>query len=270
MVYPRNISAQSHGFFELEIIMMPEEQSQGTGAQSGRSAGTLFLVGVPIGHPDDLTIRALATLRHVDLVAAKNPRLTQVLLAHHNIHASLTSYDRDNAAEKTPVLLDRLKQGQHIALVSDSGMPALYDPGLLLIAAATKAGLTVEVIPGPSIVATAAALCGMNTDAFVFEGRCADGTRKLTRRLQSLQHESRPLMLLPPVPALRQILTILLATLGNRLVVLGLDLTQPGQHVLRGRVQALLEKEAIFENASLAVLVVEGARRGKAAAGKKD
>lgn len=250
--------------------MMPEEQSQGTGAQSSRTSGTLFLVGVPIGHPDDLTIRALATLRRVDLIAAKNPRLTQLLLAHHGIHASLTSYDRDNAADKTPVLLDRLRRGRHIALVSDSGMPALYDPGRLLIAAATKAGLTVEVIPGPSIVAAAATLCGMDADAFVFEGRCAGSNRSLARRLHSLKQEPRTIILLPPVPALRHMLTILLTALGNRRVVLGLDLTQPGQHVLRGRVRALLAKEATFNNASLAVLVVEGARRGKTPARKKD
>lgn len=250
--------------------MMPKEQSQGTGAQSGPSSGTLFLVGVPIGHPDDLTIRALATLRRVDLIAAKNPRLTQSLLSYHGICAPLTTYDRDNAAEKTPIILDRLRQNQCIALVSDCGMPALYDPGRLLITAAAKAGLTVEVIPGPSIVATAATLCGMDANAFVFEGRCAGGTHNFARRLQSLQHESRPLILLPPVPTLPLMLTTLLTTLGNRRVVLGLDLTHPGQHVLRGRVRALLAKEVTFTKASRAVLIVEGARRGKRLGRKKE
>lgn len=248
---------------------MRKEQSQEKRTSSRPPIGTLFLVGVPIGHPDDLTIRALATLRRVDLIAAKNPRLTQSLLSHHGIHVPLTTYDRDNAVEKTPILLNRLRRGQHIALVSDCGMPALYDPGRILITAATKAGLTVEVIPGPSIVATAATLCGMDANAFVFEGRCADGIRNLARRLQSLQHESRPLILLPPVETLRQILTFIFTTLGNRRAVLGLDLTQPGQHVLRGRVRSLLAKEGIFNNASLAVLIVEGARRGKTPGSKK-
>lgn len=249
---------------------MREEQSQGTRAQSGRASGTLFLVGVPIGHPDDLTIRALATLRRVDLIAAKDTRVTESLLSHHGVQVPLTTYDRTNAAEKTAVLLDRLRRGQHIALVSDCGMPALYDPGRLLISAATTEGFVVDVIPGPSIVAAAATLCGMDADAFVFEGRCAGGNRSLARHLQSLKQEPRTIILLPPVPALRHMLTILLTALGNRRVVLGLDLTQPGQHVLRGRVRALLAKEATFNNASLAVLVVEGARRGKTPARKKD
>ncbi|CAE6766037.1 MAG: 16S rRNA (cytidine(1402)-2'-O)-methyltransferase [Nitrospira sp.] len=249
---------------------MRKEQSQEKRASSRPPIGTLFLVGVPIGHPDDLTIRALATLRRVDLVATKNPLATQALLSHHGIHVPLTTYDRDNATEKTPILLDRLRRGQHLALVSDCGMPALYDPGRLLITAAAKAGLTVEVIPGPSIVAAAATLCGMDANAFVFEGRCAGGTHNFSRRLQSLQQESRPLILLPSVHALRHILTILLTTLGNRKAVLGLDLTQPGQQVLRGRVKALLTKEAIFNNASVAVLVVEGTGRRRTLGRKND
>lgn len=242
---------------------MPEEQSQGTRAPASPFSGTLFLVGVPIGHPDDLTIRALSTLRRVDLIAAKNPRSTQSLLSHHGIHAALTTYDRDNSAEKTPILLDRLKRGQHIALVSDCGMPALYDTGRLLIVAAAKARVPIEVIPGPSIVAAAATLCGMDTNAFVFEGRCAGKWRGLSSRLKSLQHEPRTIILLPPVESLRATITAILAILGNRRVVLGLDLTRAGQRVIRGRVRSMIEKEALFTQATAAVLVVEGARRTK-------
>ncbi len=243
--------------------MMPEEQSQGTRAATGPFSGTLFLVGVPIGHPDDLTIRALATLRRVKLIAAKHPRSTQSLLSHHGIHAALTTYDRDNATEKTPILLDRLKRGQHIALVSDCGMPALYDPGRLLIKAAVKARVAVEVIPGPSIMAAAATLCGMDTNAFVFEGRCAGERRGLASRLKSLQHEPRTIIFLPPVESLRTTLTAILATLGNRRVVVGLDLTRAGQRVIRGRTRSVIEKDELFTQATGAVLVVEGARRTK-------
>jgi 16S rRNA (cytidine1402-2'-O)-methyltransferase len=253
---------------ELEIISMPEEQSQGMSAHSGQPSGTLFLVGLPIGHPDDLTVRALTILRRVDLVATKNPRSTQVLLSHHGIHASLTTYDRNNAAEKTPILIDRLRQGRHIALISDCGMPALYDPGRLLIAAATKVHFPVEVIPGPSIVTAAATLCGMDTNAFVFEGRCTGSPRGLARRLQSIQFEPRTLILLPPARSLRQTLRVILRTLGNRRVVVGLDLTQSGQNVLRGRVRSLLAREALLNEESLAVLIVEGAKAGKHAGRK--
>ncbi|MBS0171325.1 MAG: hypothetical protein JSR62_13305 [Nitrospira sp.] len=243
--------------------MMPEEQSQGISAHSAPPSGTLFLVGMPIGHPDDVTIRALTILRRVDLVAAKNPRLAQSLLSHHGIQAVLTTYSRDNAADKTPILLDRLRRGQNIALVADCGMPALYDPGRLLITAATKARIEVEVIPGPSIVAAAATLCGMDTNTFVFEGRCAGNRRGLANRLNSLQHDSRTIILLPPMQSLRTTLTTILATLGNRQVVVGLDLTQAGQRVVRGRAQSLIKKETLFTQATGAVLVVEGAGRKK-------
>ncbi len=242
---------------------MPQEQSQGITAHADPPSGTLFLVGMPIGHPDDLTIRALATLRRVDLIATKDTRVTESLLSHHGVHVLLTTYNRTNAAEKTPVLLDRLRRGQHIALVSDCGMPALHDPGRLLISAATTEGIVVDVIPGPSIVAAAATLCGMDANAFVFEGRCAGDTRSLTRRLVSLQHEPRTIILLPPIRSLQNILTVILKTLGNRRVVVGLDLTQAGQSIVRGRARALLAQALQFTYAALAVLVVEGARPGR-------
>lgn len=242
---------------------MRQEQSQGISAHTDPPSGTLFLVGMPIGHPDDLTIRALATLRRVDVIATKDTRVTESLLSHHGIHIPLTTYNRTNAAEKTPVLLARLRRGQHIALVSDCGMPALYDPGRLLISAASTAGIAIDVIPGPSIVAAAATLCGMDANAFVFEGRCTGDTRGLARRLESFQREPRTLILLPPIHSLRNILTVILRTLGNRRIVLGLDLTHAGQNIVRGRARALLAQALRFKHASLAVLVVEGTRPGR-------
>ena len=240
---------------------MRQEQSQGKHVSSRSLPGTLFIVGVPIGHPDDLTIRALATFRHVGLVATKNPRATQALLAHHGIHNTLTTYDRVNAAEKVPILLGRLKKGTHIALVSDCGMPLVYDPGRLLIKAATTSHIPIEVIPGTSAVVTAAAVAGMDGNAFVFEGRLSGSVRDLTRRLGSFQTESRTMIFFPPAQALRQILTLLLTLLGNRRVVVAADLTHKTQHIVRGRVQEILTN-CPFEDGSIQVtLVVEGTRK---------
>ncbi|MDP9132620.1 MAG: SAM-dependent methyltransferase [Nitrospirota bacterium] len=239
---------------------MRQEQSQGKRARSGRSSGTLFIVGVPIGHPDDLTIRALVTFRKVGLVATKCPRATQALLAHHGIHTTFTTYDRVNAAEKVPILLSRLKQGAHIALVSDCGMPAVYDPGRLLIKAASTAHVPLEVIPGTSAIVTAAAVAGLDGNAFVFEGRWSGGRREFTRRLRSLESESRTIILFPPAQALRHILTLLSSILGNRRVVLAADLTRKTQRIVRGRVQEVLRNYP-FQSASMQVtLVVEGRR----------
>jgi 16S rRNA (cytidine1402-2'-O)-methyltransferase len=115
-----------------------------------RSPGTLYVVGTPIGHPDDITIRALATLRRVSVIASEDPRVTQALLARHGITATVTSYGPLNRHEKVRLLLHRLTQGQDIALVSDNGTPVIYDPGSLLVAAAHQAGIPVKVIPGSS------------------------------------------------------------------------------------------------------------------------
>lgn len=242
---------------------MRREQSQGKYVGSSGLPGTLFIVGVPIGHPDDITIRGLATLRRVSLIATKNPSATQALLAHHDVHTTLTTYDRVNAGEKAPILLARLKLGTHLALVSDSGMPCIYDPGRLLINAATAAQIPVEVIPGASAVIAALAVAGMDGNAFVFEGRCSGSVQRLTRRLVELETESRTLIFFPPAQALRQILTLLSRILGNRRVVVAADLTCDRQQIVGGRVQKMLANYPFRDGLLQATLVVEGMHQAR-------
>ncbi len=240
---------------------MRRERSQEKCDQSGTVPGKLFIVGVPIGHPDDITVRALSTLRQVDLIAAKNPQATQALLSHHGIQAAVTTYDRESAAEKTPVLLERLHQGLQIALVSDCGMPAIYDPGRVLISAVAKAHLTIEVIPGASAAVAAVALCGMDGDAFVFDGRWAGGLDNMTHRLQALRSESRIMIFLPPAQTLSPLLSRILAIFGNRRVVVARDLTKATQKVVRGRVRTVLAQNALHDAGSQITLIVEGLKR---------
>ncbi len=242
---------------------MRPEQSQGKHAHPSGLPGTLFIVGVSIGHPDDLTIRALATLRQVGLVATKNPRITQALLAHHGIRTTLTTYDRANAADKTPILLARLMQGTHVALVSDCGMPLVYDPGRLLINAAAASQISIEVIPGPSAVVAAVALAGMDSNAFIFEGRWSGETRTIIRRLDSLKAESRTMILFPPRLGIRKMLTLLVNVLGNRRIVAAADLTHETQRVVRGRVREILTHYPFDDEMKQVTLIVEGRRTGK-------
>jgi 16S rRNA (cytidine1402-2'-O)-methyltransferase len=243
---------------------MRRERSQGKCAQSDAGPATLFVVGVPIGHPDDLTVRAISTLRQVDLIAAKNTQSTQTLLSHHGIHAVVTTYDRENAAEKVPVLLDRLRQGHRIALVSDCGMPAIYDPGRLLISAASKEHIPIEVIPGASAVVAAVALCGLDGDAFLFEGRWSGGLRQITRRLQAMRSEPRTMIFLPPAQTLPRLLPLILTTFGNRRLVVALDITKATQKIVRGRVRTVLAKNDFRDPALQVTLIVEGLKgRGK-------
>ena len=128
--------------------------------QAKEAVGQLFLVGVPIGHPDDITIRALGVLSQVDLVATEDPLTTQTLLRHHNLSVQLTSYGPTKIKEKVAVLIDRLRQGASVALVSDCGSPVISDPGSLLVAAAHKHNIPVRSLPGPSAVTAAIAASG--------------------------------------------------------------------------------------------------------------
>jgi 16S rRNA (cytidine1402-2'-O)-methyltransferase len=175
--------------------MMPKEQSQGTGAQSGPSSGTLFLVGVPIGHPDDLTIRALATLRRVDLIAAKNPQLTQSLLSYHGICATITTYDREQCGrQSSPIILDRLKTESSVlrwCRIAEC-RPCLRSGAITHRGRGEGWHMTVD---GDSRTFHSRQRqprsAGMDGNAFVFEGRC-DRRHAHTSRVgsTSLQHES--------------------------------------------------------------------------------
>jgi 16S rRNA (cytidine1402-2'-O)-methyltransferase len=130
----------------------------------------LYIVSTPIGNLEDITLRALRILKEVDLIAAEDTRHTAVLLQRYDIRTPTTSFHEHNEREKTPVLLDRLKGGDTIALVSDSGTPAISDPGYRLVRAARSAGIRVVAIPGPSAVLAALVSSGFPTDSFRFLG----------------------------------------------------------------------------------------------------
>ena len=133
-------------------------------------AGTLFVVGTPIGNLEDLTFRALRTLREVDLIAAEDTRRTAKLLARYEIRKPLVSLREHNETREAPRLLARLAQGQAVALVSDAGTPGISDPGARLVNAVRKAGFPVVPIPGPSAVTAALSVSGTGADGFVFMG----------------------------------------------------------------------------------------------------
>jgi 16S rRNA (cytidine1402-2'-O)-methyltransferase len=133
-------------------------------------AGILYVVATPIGNLEDVTLRALRMLREVSLIAAEDTRRTARLLQHYSISTRTTSLHEHNEREKTPKLIERLKAGESIALVSDAGTPLISDPGQSLVATARAEGIRVESIPGPSAVMAAIASCGFPTREFVFLG----------------------------------------------------------------------------------------------------
>jgi 16S rRNA (cytidine1402-2'-O)-methyltransferase len=132
--------------------------------------GTLFVVATPIGNLEDITLRALRTLREVSVIAAEDTRRTQQLLRHYDIKTPLISLHAHNERRRTSDVLERLRRGESVALVSDAGTPGISDPGAILVRAARDAGLRVDPIPGPSAVTAVLSAAGLSFDRFVFAG----------------------------------------------------------------------------------------------------
>jgi 16S rRNA (cytidine1402-2'-O)-methyltransferase len=268
--YPLNFSGQTDNI-KLWIISMAREGSQPNDHETRRqtlvsgSIGTLYVVSTPIGHPDDITLRALATLRHVRIVASESPRMTQALLAHHEITATVTSYGPFNLHEKMPLLLHRLMQGQDIALVSDNGTPVIYDPGSLLVAAAHQAGIPVKAIPGPSTLTAATAISGFSGDAIIFEGHLPRTGRALAQHLSQLQHERSTLIFYVEPKTLARLLNVLAQVLPARQVAIAMNLTTSQETVLRGVPSALRDQIEIVAKDSAVTVVIEGKRMGSRA-----
>src|SRR5262245_16760447 len=151
--------------------------------------GTLFVVATPIGNLEDLSFRALRTLKEVDLIAAEDTRRTAKLLAHYEIRKPMVSLREHNERRETPRLIDRLRTGQSIALVSDAGTPGVSDPGQHLVRSAHDAGIKVSPIPGPSAVMAALSASGEPGDEFRFKGFVPRSGDLRKRWLADLQAE---------------------------------------------------------------------------------
>ena len=227
---------------------------------SRRRSGTLFIVGTPIGSLDDLTIRARAVLGEVSIVAAENPLVTQALLAKHRISATITSYGRRDE-NKIAILLDRLKAGHDIALVSDCGMPVIYDPGRLLITAARDAGYPVTVVPGPSAVTAAAALSGYSGDRLLFLGRVPRTRPRLDQLCSTLKRESATAIMFVHPPILPHILNSIRRVLPNRAVTLAVNITKKDERVCQGSATSLLEIARSLPQDAELTLVLAGVRK---------
>ena len=229
-------------------------------ADRRRHTGTLFIVGTPIGSPDDLTIRALTILRSVAIVAAETPRATQALLAHHGISTTITGYAPRNCEEKIAVLLHRLREGQSIAFVSDSGMPVVYDPGRLLIEAAHEGGYPVTVIPGPSALTAAVALSGYSGDRILFEGRLPGTGRLLDEFFRQFRRETGTTVFFVSTRSLPLVLRSLTRILPARQLTIAIDMTRKSERVLRGTPASLIEPIRSLPQDAEVTVVMSGER----------
>lgn len=189
-------------------------------------SGKLYLCPTPIGNLGDITLRTLECLKSVDLIAAEDTRVSMKLLNHFDIKAPITSYYEHNKREKGHYLIEKLKEGLSIAVITDAGMPGISDPGEDLVRLCVKEGIPVEALPGPCAFATALVASGLPTGRFAFEGFLTVNKKNRMEHLLSLKDDPRTLIFYEAPHKLRATLADMLEAFGNRSVVLARELTK--------------------------------------------
>lgn len=202
--------------------------------------GILYVVATPIGNRDDITIRALDILGHVDLVAAEDTRHTGRLLAHHHIKCPMISFHEHNESERTPDLIKRLNAGASVALVSNAGTPSVSDPGYRLVKEAVANHIRVSPIPGVSAAIAALSVSGLPTDSFVFIGFPAKKKAKRLHQLKDLAGESRTMVFYESPKRILTFLKEIISVMGDRYGVLSREMTKLHEEFIRGFLSEIL------------------------------
>lgn len=204
-----------------------------------RGPGRLYVVATPIGNMEDITFRALRVLGEVDLVAAEDTRHTGRLMTRHHIRTPLVSYHEHNETERTPVLIDRLKSGISIALVTDAGTPSVSDPGYRLIRAAVKNGIDTVPVPGVSAAVAALSVSGLPTDAFVFAGFMPRRKAKRRKALAAYASEEKTAIFFESPRRIVRLLEEIAEIVGDRYGVLSREMTKRHETFYRGPVATI-------------------------------
>lgn len=227
-------------------------------------AGTLYIVGTPIGNLEDMSQRAIRVLKEVSLIAAEDTRHTKKLLSHFNIHTHLESYHKFNEKEKIPKLTELLLNGKDIALVSNAGMPGISDPGELLIKEAVNKNIQIIPIPGPTASILALVISGLPTDKFVFEGFLPKKRGLRAKRLYSLKDEERTLIFYETGPRLKTTLADMEKIFGDRNIAVARELTKKFEETFRGNFSNILNQISNKIIKGEFVIIVEGILKKKA------
>ncbi len=226
------------------------------------SEACLYVVATPIGNLDDITLRAIETLKKVDFIAAEDTRHSQKLMGHLGVNTRLLSLHEHNEREKSQALIDRVKEGQSIALISDAGTPLISDPGYFLVRLAREQGVKVVPVPGVSAVVTALSVSGLASDRFIFEGFLPVRSGAKMGRLEDFRYEGRtvifyesPHRILDTLLAMREVYG------GDRHVVMARELTKTFETIKGGSLSYLCDwvKEDRNQQKGEFVLLLEGA-----------
>lgn len=191
-----------------------------------KNKGTLYIVGTPIGNLDDITIRAINTLKKVDVILAEDTRQTLKLLNHFEISKHMISYHRHNEDEKIKKVVEFLDNGKNLALVSDAGMPIISDPGQNLVKYLVENKYSIEVIPGATAFVTAIVKSGMDSTRFTFEGFISINKKQRKERLKSLQKETRTMIFYEAPHKILNTLKDMYEYFGNRDICIARELTK--------------------------------------------
>ena len=202
-------------------------------------SGTLYVVATPIGHRDDITVRALKVLSLVDQIAAEDTRKTRRFLDRHGIKASFISYHEHNERERTPQIINKLQAGRSIALVSNAGTPTVSDPGYRLITSAIQNGVNIVPVPGVSATTAAVSVAGMPTDTFTFAGFLPKKKGKRLRLLEQLAQEQRTLIIYESPKRILMLLNDIIDIMGDRYGVMAREMTKHHEEFLRGRLSEI-------------------------------
>jgi 16S rRNA (cytidine1402-2'-O)-methyltransferase len=221
-------------------------------------SGKLYVCATPIGNLEDITYRTLRVLNEVDLIAAEDTRHSIKLLNHFEISKPLTSYHEHNKDSKGGYLINKLLEGENIALISDAGMPGISDPGEEVIKQAIENNIEIEVLPGATASITALVGSGLETAKFAFEGFLDRDKKRRREQLEEIKHEKRTIIFYESPHRLKDTLKDMLKILGNRSISINRELTKKYQEIIRNDIQGCIDIFNEREVKGEFVLIVEG------------
>ena len=219
-------------------------------------SGKLYLVATPIGNLEDITLRALKILKEVDVIAAEDTRNTLKLLNHYNISKPLISYHRHNEEIKKDFLIEKLKNEENIALVTDAGTPGISDPGEIIVREAINNNIEIIPIPGACAAINALICSGINTKEFTFIGFLPLNKKLRKEKLEEIKNETRTLIIYEAPHKLKDTLEDLKIILNERNVVLAREITKIHEEFIRGNIEYIIEKSKNIKGEI--ILIIEG------------
>jgi 16S rRNA (cytidine1402-2'-O)-methyltransferase len=223
-----------------------------------RRPGILYVVSTPIGNLEDITLRALRVLKEVDLIAAEDTRRTRQLLTHYGIHKPLISYHEYNRRMREKTLLQELREGKNIALVTDAGTPGISDPGEDLVRGAIQESIPLVPIPGPAALVSALSVSGLPTESFLFYGFLPSKAAARKKWLSSLRDRPETLVFYESPRRLGSLLEDAAQILGDRRVVVAREMTKVYEEVYRGTITEVLGQLGEEEVKGEVTIILEG------------